>query len=63
MERSYTKAPLGENGWSTVVVARKVKQAVSEMGANARMSQAIKSTPESAILHALEYEGRRIEKR
>lgn len=36
MERSYTKALLGEDKWLTVVVERRVKQAVSETGANAR---------------------------
>ncbi|KAF3394961.1 hypothetical protein DPV78_008761 [Talaromyces pinophilus] len=52
MERSYTQALLGEDKWLTVVVERKVKQAVSETGANARrqrlpgcrMSQAIPYT-------------------
>lgn len=54
MEKSYTKALLGEDKWLTVVVERKVKQAVSETGANARrqrtfrgcrMSQATVCTP------------------
>lgn len=54
MEKSYTRRHLRENKWVTVVVERKVKQAVSETGANARrqrtfrMSQAIRSTPYTA---------------